>query len=229
MSDSDDGEGIGRRNLIINTAAAGLIAASGVASYSLFQTNVYTPSEFTRLPRTQFIAALGEPSASEGVIDTANDGAWGIWALDPGPRGVWLKDYSPSLETAPAGWKFDKNNWWLEEHGLIMEDPYFPLPPGRYLVTGGRLVTTGLTISKDGRWKLDEGTLYDVTHLPCRSARYQPTAADDGSSNVKGSGTPLAANPRNFPVTPGAEMPPVPGTSKRDYAVLFVVGKAAST
>jgi len=22
---------------------------------------------------------------------------------------------------APAGWSFDKSNWWLEEHGLIME------------------------------------------------------------------------------------------------------------
>ena len=110
-----------------------------------------------------------------------------------------------------------------------MEEPYFPLPPGRYLVTGGRLVTTGLTITKDGHWKLDEGTLYDVTHLPCRSARYQPIAKDDANDSVKGAGTPLAANPRNFPVTPGAEMPPVPGTSKRDYAVLFVVGKAAST
>ena len=94
VSDSDDSESIGRRNLLINTVAAGLIAASGVASYSLFQTNVYTPSEFTRLPRTQFIAALGDPSASEGIIDTANDGAWGIWALDPGPRGVWLKGMS---------------------------------------------------------------------------------------------------------------------------------------
>lgn len=67
------------------------------------------------------------------------------------------------MTTAPAGWTFDKNNWWLEEHGLIMESPYFPLPPGRYLVTGGRLVTTGLTITEDGRWKLDEGTLYDVS------------------------------------------------------------------
>ena len=99
VSGSDDSESIGRRNFIINTVAAGLIAASGVASYSLFQTNVYTPSEFTRLPRTQFIAALGDPSASEGIIDTANDGAWGIWALDPGPRGVWLKGMSAYGDT----------------------------------------------------------------------------------------------------------------------------------
>lgn len=80
-----------RRNLIINTVALGLLGASGVASYSLFQTNVYTPTDFVRLPRTQFIAALGDPSASEGFIDTSNGGAWGIWSLDPGPRGVWLR------------------------------------------------------------------------------------------------------------------------------------------
>jgi hypothetical protein len=225
-SSEDNNSQQGRRNFIINTVAAGLLAASGVASYSLFRTNVYTPTEFQRLPRTQFIAALGDPSASEGIIDTNNDGAWGIWSLDPGPRGVWLRDYTPSMKVAPAGWTFDESNWWLEEHGLIMESPYFPLPPGRYLVTGGRLVTTGLTITEDGRWKLDEGTLGEVTHLPCRSARYRPIKTKTLSSSDK-DGTPLAANPRGFPVTPGAEMPPVPGTSKKDYAVLFVVGKAA--
>ena len=37
-------------------------------------------------------------------------------------------------------------------------------------------VTTVLTVHKDGRWELDKGTLYDVTHLPCRSARYTPAA-----------------------------------------------------
>jgi hypothetical protein len=34
----------------------------------------------------------------------------------------------------------------LEEHGLIMEKPAFPLPPGHYLGTGNRDVTTVLTI-----------------------------------------------------------------------------------
>ena len=32
---------------------------------------------------------------------------------------------------APAGWSFDKADWWLEEHGLIMEKPE-PLPPGNW-------------------------------------------------------------------------------------------------
>ena len=119
------------------------------------------------------------------------------------------------------GWKFDKNDWWLEEHGLIMEAPTFPLSPGRYLVTGGRLITTILTIGTDGKsWTLDKGSLYDVTHLPCRSARYTP-----GNTNVVGS--PLTARQRDFPVTPGAEMPSVDGCNKVDYAVLFVIGKEA--
>ena len=99
-----------------------------------------------------------------------------------------------------------------------MESPKFPLKPGRYLVTGARSLTTGLTVQADGTWKLDEGTLYDVTHLPCRSARYNP---------VSESGSPAAARLSDFPVKPGAEMPPIPGTKKQDYAVLFLIGKAS--
>ena len=152
---------------------------------------------------------------------------WGIWTVDPGPRGVELRDY-PKLEArggvAPrGGWKFNKDNWWLEEHGLIMEAPDFPLPPGRYLVTGGRETTTELTITSDYKWSLGppRGTrsdtaakLYDVTHLPCRAARYT-------------GGSPASARQADFPVTPGAAMPKVDGSTKLDYAVLFVIGKAA--
>ena len=56
---------------------------------------------------------------------------------------------------------------------MITEKPTFPLPPGKYLVTGDRKVTTVLTIrpkDKDGnqRWELADGaTFYDVTHLGC--------------------------------------------------------------
>jgi hypothetical protein len=234
-----------RRDFLINAVALGLIGASGIASWSLFQTNVYTPDGFQRLPRTQFLAALGDPQAQSGT--GAKD--WGLWRLDPGPRGVWLDQYSTQLvaaatpnnndnndnkqqqQQAPAGWTFDPNDWWLEEHGLIMEAPQFPLSAGRYLVTGGRLVTTGLTIDSSGSWKLDEGTLYDVTHLPCRSARYTPddsaTSSSSSSSTMNG-GSPLTANPKDFPVAPGAIMPAVPGCTKQDYAVLFVVGTAAA-
>mmetsp|Transcript_8927 Transcript_8927/g.10432 ORF Transcript_8927/g.10432 Transcript_8927/m.10432 type:complete len:260 (+) Transcript_8927:93-872(+) len=207
--------------------------------------NIYTPpppssSGMQRLARTQFIAALGDPSASSGIVPVdqkSGVSSWGLWPVDPGPRGVMLQDYQQEIvqrhNIAPSGWKFDPQNWWLEEHGLIMEPPDpFPLQEGKYLVTGGRTVTTTLIISqesnKDGtvttKWKLEEGTLYDITHLPCRSARYQPIVA--GGDDEDGPGSPGAANPKDFPVTPGAIMPSVPGTTQQDYAVIFVVGKA---
>ena len=178
---------------------------------------------FKRIP-TQFIAALGDPAANSGT------GAqfWGLWREDPGPRGVGLEAYK-QLEAAggiaPAQWKFDAADWWLEEHGLIMEKPELSLAPGRYLVTGDRKVTTVLTIhpkDKDGaqRWELNDGAkLYDVTHLPCRSARYSP-------SNSANACSPSAAKTAAFPVAPGAAMPAVEGCNKQDYAVLFVVAVA---
>lgn len=113
----ESSEDAGRRNLIINTIAGGLSAASGVAAWELFRLEVYTPPGFQRLPTTQFLAALGDPTASEGT------GAenWGLWKQDPGPRGVWLRDYNDQLVNsngiAPRGWKFDQNDFWIEEHG----------------------------------------------------------------------------------------------------------------
>ncbi len=170
----------------------------------------------------QFIAALGDPKANSG------NGAqsWGLWPLDPGPRGVKL-DYFDEMKkaggVAPDRWKFDSRDWWLEEHGLIMEQPVFPLAPGKYLVTGAREVTTVLTIhpadkNGDSRWELgDRATLHDVTHLACRSARYTPDAG-------AGSCSPANAQQSAFPVDPGAAMPPVKGCRKQDYSVLIVIG-----
>jgi len=171
----------------------------------------------------QYIAAVGDPGATSG------DGAefWGLWQLDPGSRGVRLEAYEKLKAVGgltPALWKFDNTDWWLEEHGIIMEKPSFPLPSGKYVVTGGRNVTTILTIHPkdvDGtqRWELDKGaTLYDVTHLPCRSARYTPMTENSCS--------PAKAEIEAFPVTPGASMPPIEGCNKQDYAVLFVKGVA---
>jgi hypothetical protein len=126
---------------------------------------------------------------------------------------------------APANWEFDSKDWWLEEHGLIMEKPTFPLHPGRYLVTGGRDVTAVLTVhrpDKDGhqRWELSDGaTLYDVTHLACRSARYTPASSTKAWS-------PANAPQSAFRVAPGLPMPPVEGCNKQDYAVLIVLGVA---
>ena len=172
---------------------------------------------------TEFIAALGAPGDTHG--DNAE--SWGLWALDPGPRGVWLGVF-PALKTAgtaPAGWRYDSTNWWMEEHGLIMEQPAFPLAPGQYLVTGGRAVTAVLTVSDPDAqghqaWELADGaTLADVTHLACRSARYTPQANGAACSPEK-------ARLFDFPVTPGAAMPAVSGCAKQDYQVLFLVGKA---
>ena len=180
--------------------------------------------KFRRPPLTQFIAALGDPAASSGV------GAenWGLWAEDPGPNGVPLGRFANLMERggkAQAGWQFDSADWWLEEHGLIMPKPdALPakrydraagavVPARRYAVTGDRELTTVLTVHDDGKWELAKGTLYDVTHLPCRSARYTGAAC-----------TPAQADARQFPVKPGAAMPAVGGCAKQDYAVLFVVG-----
>ncbi len=175
---------------------------------------------FRRVP-PQYIAALGDPGASSG----SGAQTWGLWRHDPGPRGVWLKHFDQLVAAggvAPALWKFDSQDWWLDENGLIMEQPEFPLPPGRYIVTGGREAVAMLTIYPpdelgNSRWALNrDATIYDVTHLGCRSGRYRP-AADSGSCSP-------ANAPRDaFKVAPGAPMPPVAGCRKQDYSVLIVV------
>lgn len=178
---------------------------------------------FKRIP-TQYIAALGDPTAKSG------NGAetWGLWVKDPGPRGVRLKHYEKLKAAggvAPANWKFDNRDWWLEENGLIMEPPDFPLPAGKYLVTGNREARAVLTIhpadnNGSQRWELNENAnLYDVTHLGCRSARYTPASGNNSCS-------PALAPESAFRVSPGAAMPPVEGCNKQDYLVLIVFGVA---
>ncbi len=199
------------------------LLSCALLAVGLFMSPTQTQAEtiFKPIP-TQYIAALGAPGATSGT----GAESWGLWQVDPGPRGVDLDDYK-SLKAdgniAPAQWKFDDNEWWLEEHGLIMEQPSFPLPPGKYVVTGGREMTAILTVHpKDAAgvqtWELDKGaTLYDVTHLRCRSARYTPAAAANSCSPAK-------AQRSAFPVAPGAAMPPVEGCTKQDYEVLIVIG-----
>lgn len=194
----------------------GVLAAAGCAADA--------PSPAFRPVRTQFIAALAEPDARAGT----GAETWGLWPVDPGPRGVRLGRFDALRAAggvAPAGWRFDAAGWWLEENGLIMEPPQFPLAPGRYLVTGDREVTTVLTVypaDADGRrrWELADGaTVYDVTHLGCRSALYSPLPGSPADAC-----SPAAAPRDAFRVAPGAPMPPVPGCAKQDYAVLFVIG-----
>ena len=175
---------------------------------------------FKRIP-TQYIAALGNSAATSGT----DAQSWGLWPLDPGPRGVRLDSYTELKAAggvAPANWNFDGSDWWLEEHGLLMEQPQFPIVPGKYVVTGDREVTAVLTIhekSADGsqKWELDKGaTIYDVTHLRCRAARYTPVSSNSCS--------PQKAQVASIPVAPGEAMPVVEGCSKQDYQVLIVVG-----
>eukprot|EP00984_Skeletonema_dohrnii_P011922 scaffold4785_cov137-Skeletonema_dohrnii-CCMP3373.AAC.1 len=201
-----------RRLLLSYTLAAG-------TEYVLSQ-NFVRPG-FKRLHPMQFFAALGDPQSQSGT------GAenWGIWESgDPGPRGIPFDQFGDTIsngrKVSPVGWEIDPKSFWLEEHGIWMEAPRYNLQPGRYLVTGGRLRTSVLTIhpaDENGvkNWSLDGGVLYDVTHLPCRSALY----VDEGNG-----GSPLNARREDFPVTPGAEMPQVEGCKKQDYAVLFVTG-----
>jgi hypothetical protein len=195
-------------------------AAASTADYLLMQPKREVPSGLRRV-RTQFIAALGDPKASSGRSGAEE---WGIWRVDPGPRGVFLNQFENSVAkrggTAPAGWQWDPNDFWIEEYGRVMEKPSFPVPAGKYLVTGGRQTTTVLTVmppDASGRqgWSLEKGALFDVTHLPCRSARYTPSKGQVAS--------PSDANELDFPVKPGAAMPPIPGCQKQDYAVLFVL------
>jgi hypothetical protein len=213
---------LSRRSLIgAGAAAAATAALSTPVLAQALKAAAETQIRFHRVP-TQFIAALADPDATSGN----NAQTWGLWRQDPGPRGVRL-DYFDRLQAqggvAPAQWKFDPKDWWLEEHGLIMEQPEFPLDPGMYVVTGNRSTQAVLTVdamASDGtqHWSLDnDATLYDVTHLGCRSARYTPPAG-------AGTCSPAKAKQSDFPVSPGAEMPPVAGCNKQDYQVLIVIG-----
>jgi hypothetical protein len=214
---------LSRRSFLIAGTATAAMAALPPAALAQARSAGESPAQFRRIP-TQYIAALADPDANSGN----NAQLWGLWRQDPGPRGVRLDRYEQLKAAgglAPAKWEFDDSDWWLEEHGLIMEQPEFPLPPGRYMVTGDRKVTTVLRVHPTDanghqRWELDDAaTLYDVTHLRCRSARYTPATSDHSCSPTK-------AQITEFPVAPGAEMPPVESCKKQDYAVLIVIGVA---
>ena len=178
-------------------------------------------ARYTRIPM-QYIAALADPGSKSG----SGAEAWGLWIVDPGPRGVRLRNYGALKAAgglAPAKWRFDDADWWLEENGSIMEQPSFPIAAGKYVVTGDREVTAVLTIHpRDAggvtRWELDKGaTLHDVTHLGCRAARYTPLAGEHSCSPDK-------ASQNVFPVTAGVAMPAVESCKKQDYEVLIVIG-----
>ncbi|WP_120500731.1 hypothetical protein [Roseovarius sp. EL26] len=196
----------------IGAALASLFAGRGTA---LFAAN------YRRIP-TKYIAAL----APEGATSGSGAETWGIWHQDPGPIGVWLKYYQALRSVGgigPTGWRFDIDDWWLDENGLIMKAPEFPISAGQYYVTNGEEHIALLTVDppdEEGRqsWSLsDDKTIANVTHGPCRSARYTPVGETETCS-------PENANRDVFPLKPGESPPLVSGCRKKDYAVLIVFG-----
>src|SRR5690349_9257568 len=107
MNSSD----LSRRSFLASgvAAAAAALVPSGLAESAQLR-SLFAPAPL------QYIAALGDPHATSGT----NAHTWGLWRQDPGPRGVplWRYDKLKVKGVAPAGWKFDPADWWLEEHGL---------------------------------------------------------------------------------------------------------------
>ena len=91
---------------------------------------------------------------------------------------MWLRFYQLEKvgNIVPTGWRFGFDDWWLDENGLIMKAPEFPILAGQYFVTDGEEHFSLLTIEQqdaEGKqaWSLtDDKTIGDVTHGPCRSA-----------------------------------------------------------
>ena len=209
-------------------ALASLAVGAAISPEKASAVEVEQPVVSTRriqpMPKQYIAVLLDKKNTADATHGVAAD-QWGLWTVDPGPRGVLLQDSRAKRELAetqrgPYGWSYNPNDWWLEEHGILMERPKFPMVPGTYQVTGDqRDITAILTIKDNGNWSLDGGAkLQDVVHLPCRSARYT-------SPGPVSSCTPNLVNPFQFPVRPGAIMPSVVGCQKQDYAVLFVTGK----
>lgn len=197
-----------------------LASASGMLAATLAGPLAAQPK--IRYIPLQYIAALAPEAARSGT----GAETWGLWRVDPGPIGVWLRLYQTlqaAGNIAPAGWRFDIDDWWLDENGLIMKAPEFPMPGGRYFVTNGETNASLLTVEKpdaEGRqsWSLsDDMSVADVTHGPCRSARYRPKGAP-------GSCTPVNADRSVFPLKPGESPPLVEGCDRKEYAVLIVFG-----
>ena len=186
--------------------------------------SIFAEYKMRRIP-TQYIASLATEDEKSGT----GAETWGLWEVDPGPIGVWLRLYQVLQKAgniAPAGWRFDIDDWWLDENGLIMKAPTFPMPAGQYYVTNGEEHISLLTVEKpdaDGKqaWSLThDKTIGNVTHGPCRSARYTPT---DGT----GSCSPKDADRTVFPLKPGEAPPLVSGCDRQKYAVLIVFGVPA--
>jgi hypothetical protein len=103
-------------------SALGLLA-TGITS------PLYAQTTYRRIP-LQYIASLAPADATSGT----GAETWGLWRVDPGPIGVWLRFYQllqKAGNIAPSGWRFDIDDWWLDENGLIMKSPEFLMPSGQ--------------------------------------------------------------------------------------------------
>lgn len=58
---------------------------------------------------TRFIAALGDPNSNSGT----GAETWGLWVDDPGPRGVFLRDYDKRLAANNNVSALNINRWCL--------------------------------------------------------------------------------------------------------------------
>ena len=199
------------------SSALGILVAS-INSPVLSQTKI-------RRIQTQYIATLAPAGATSGI----GAETWGIWTVDPGPIGVWLRFYQTLRKAgniAPSGWRFNVDDWWLDENGLIMKAPNFPISAGQYYVTNGEEHISLLTVKQpdaEGRqaWSLSNNkTIADVTHGPCRSARYTPEESS-------GTCSPDDVNRTVFPLKPGEAPPLVRGCNRKQYSVLIVFGLPA--
>ena len=197
------------------------LASAFATLFTMGAKPTFAEAKFKRIP-LQYIAALAPDDAKSGT----GAETWGIWREDPGPIGVWLKYYNILRKSGwigPTGWRFDIDDWWLDENGLIMKAPDFPMPAGQYYVTNAEENISLLTVEEpdaDGRqnWTLNgDKTISDVTHGPCRSARYTP----EGETTTC---TPENAEQSVFPLEPGESPPSVSGCHKKEYAVLIVFG-----
>lgn len=102
------------------------------------------------------------------------------------------------------------------------------MPAGEYHVTTGEELISLLTVEEpdlEGKqaWSLsDDKTIANVTHGPCRSARYNTESAT-------GTCSPADADRDVFPLKPGESPPPISGCNRQNYAVLIVFGVPAES
>ena len=100
------------------------VVASTLATISMPQACSAAERQWKRVNPIQFIAANVDPTGG-GNQQSSGTGAdsWGIWTVDPGPRGVQLRDYS-KLEknngVAPAKWQFENElASWGEDYAAV--------------------------------------------------------------------------------------------------------------